>query len=184
MYFLVCEFVIENCCNFFVPGLLSITKIVTHNTAFTLTNSMDQSSSWEANRASATQEIHGILWNPKFHNHIHNSPPEGPVWFQGLCIWFVTCLSFYGKELLAPRPTPQAERPPLVGCPRLLILHIHSYPPYLQAVPPSATSGRAMPWWQGPNYHGLSHSTVIKIIFSQTEIFNVFISWLCPFQRR
>ena len=41
-----------------------------------------------------------------------------------------------------------------------------------------------MPWWQRPNYHGLLHSTVIKIIFSQTEIFNVFILWLCPFQRR
>jgi hypothetical protein len=27
-----------------------------------------------------------------------------------------------------------AEGPPLVGCPRLLIQYIHSYPPYLEAV--------------------------------------------------
>jgi hypothetical protein len=30
------------------------------------TNSMEQSLSWEANRSSASQEIHRILWNPKF----------------------------------------------------------------------------------------------------------------------
>jgi len=32
--------------------------------------------------------------------------------------------SFYGEELLAPRPTPQAGGPPLIGCPRLLIQYI------------------------------------------------------------
>ena len=39
-------------------------------------------------------------------------------------------IRFYGEELLAPRPTPQAGGPPLVGCPRLLIQYIRSYPPY------------------------------------------------------
>ena len=37
---------------------------------------------------------------------------------------------FYGEGLLAPRPTPQAGGPPFVGCPRLFIRFIHSYPPY------------------------------------------------------
>ena len=37
---------------------------------------------------------------------------------------------FYREGLLAPRPTPQAGGPPLVGCPRLLIQFIRSYPPY------------------------------------------------------
>ena len=32
--------------------------------------------------------------------------------------------------MLALRPTPQAEGPPLIGCPRQLIQFIHSYPPY------------------------------------------------------
>jgi hypothetical protein len=32
-------------------------------------------------------------------------------------------------------PNPQAGGPPLVGCPRLLIKHIHSYPPYPEAIP-------------------------------------------------
>jgi hypothetical protein len=56
-------------------------------------------------------------------------------------------------EAVTTSLNPQAGGPPLVGCPRLLIQYIHSYPPYLQAVPPFATWGRAMPWWQGPTYH-------------------------------
>jgi len=32
--------------------------------------------------------------------------------------------------VVSTSPKPQAGGPPLVGCPRLLILFIHSYPPY------------------------------------------------------
>jgi hypothetical protein len=32
-------------------------------------------------------------------------------------------------------PNPHAGGPPVVGCPRLLIQYICSYPPYLEAVP-------------------------------------------------
>jgi hypothetical protein len=48
---------------------------------------------------------------------------------------FHSKIIFYGEELLAPRPTPQAGGPPFVGRPRLLIQYIRSYPPYLEAVP-------------------------------------------------
>jgi hypothetical protein len=34
--------------------------------------------------------------------------------------------------MLALRPTPKPLATPLVGCPRLLIQFIHSYPPYLR----------------------------------------------------
>jgi hypothetical protein len=40
---------------------------------WTALNSMQQSS-WEAYRASYSQEIFRILWNPTVHDHFHNSP--------------------------------------------------------------------------------------------------------------
>jgi hypothetical protein len=49
-------------------------------------------------------------------------------------LWsFLTSLFFMVRSCY-PTPNPQAGGPPLVCCPRLLIQHIHSYPPKLEGV--------------------------------------------------
>jgi len=48
---------------------------------------------------------------------------------------------------------PQALEPPLLGCQRMIIQIYSQLPSISEAIPLSATWGRAMPWWQGPTYH-------------------------------
>jgi hypothetical protein len=58
-------------------------------------------------------------------------------------------LIFYGEELLAPRPTPKLDDHPLSAVRDCLFnifaANLHNWRPS----PPSATWGRAMPWWPG-----------------------------------
>jgi hypothetical protein len=56
------------------------------------------------------------------------------VHFRGPCIYFATNIFFYGGGVVSPPPNLQTGRPPPVGCPRLLIQYIRSYPSYLEAV--------------------------------------------------
>jgi hypothetical protein len=58
------------------------------------------------------------------------------VW--GALKQFIT-IKIFTVRGCGPTPNPQAGGPPLVGCPRLLIQHIRSYPPYLEDFPPSTT---------------------------------------------
>jgi hypothetical protein len=55
-------------------------------------------------------------------------------------------INFLRRGVVSTSPNPQAGGPPFVGCPRLLIQYIRNYPPYVEAVPSSATCRSAMPW--------------------------------------
>jgi hypothetical protein len=48
-------------------------------------------------------------------------------------VTFRNVFPFLRWGVVSPPPNPQAGGPPLVGCPRLIIQYIRSYPPYLEA---------------------------------------------------
>jgi hypothetical protein len=77
-----------------------------------------------------------------------------------VCEYFVTKIRFHGEELVAPLPSTRWRATPC----RLSATAYSIYsqlPSILEDVPPSATWGRAMPWWHKPTYH-IEYSLIIN----------------------
>jgi hypothetical protein len=78
-----------------------------------------------------------------------------------LLVIFWNKLIFYGEDLLAPRPTPKLEDQSLSAVRdcffNIFAASLHTW----RASRPSATWGRAMPWWQG------THPTRLCFIITQ-----------------
>ena len=124
----------------------------------------------------SVKSLHPISWRSiliiSFHPRLvlpSGCPgPRFTVWI------FRNKIRFHGEELLAPRPTRQAGGPPSVSSPWMLVQYFRNIPSILEAVPPSATWGRAMPWWQGPTYHGIKPTTSINMKNTKVSCANSF----------
>ena len=122
-----------------LPMLFAL-RVITYLFTYLLTYSMEQSPSWEANRFSASQEILRVLWNPKVYYRSQKCPPPVLILSQldhtkvSVQVWGLPFVSqhdtFLRWGVVSTSPNPQTGGPPLVGCPRLLIQYIRSYPPY------------------------------------------------------
>jgi hypothetical protein len=86
---------------------------------------------WEANCHSPSQDIPRILWNRRFIT-VLKGPLLVPIQSQMNPVPrpFSTFRNkrFLRSGVVSPSPNPQARGPPLVGCPRLLMLYVCSYP--------------------------------------------------------
>ena len=77
------------------------------------------------------------------------------VQVRGKCVCFVTTTVFAVSCQHLAQPSSWRTTPCLLSA---TTYSIFSQLPYiLEAIPPSATKGRAMTRWQGPTYHGSGH---------------------------
>jgi hypothetical protein len=116
-----------------------------------LTNSTKPNPSWDTCR-SATHEFPNILCHRRFrpvfkiasYPEPGESSPHHPTSLRSILIlssdlrlflfaFNNKLLSFLRWALVSPTPNHQAGGPPLVGCPRLLIQYVRSYPTYTEA---------------------------------------------------
>jgi hypothetical protein len=131
------------------------------------TYSMEQSH-WETKGFSASQEIPRILGNQRVHNCFHKCLPPGPIPQSispgpRLSVWIFrnnTC--FYGEELLAPRPS---WRTTPCRLPATAYSIYSQLPSILEAIPPSATWGRTMLWWQETHLSRVTGDTTFNFSF-------------------
>jgi hypothetical protein len=93
-----------------------------------------------SNIPGAKSHVH-FLWLGSFIQRIRPGPR--------LLVVFRKKLIFYGEELLGPRPPPKLEDHPLSAVRDCLFNIFASTLQNWRESPPSATWGRAMPWWQG-----------------------------------
>ena len=113
---------------------------------------MQHSPPSEANQFSASPEIPRNLCKPKAHYHTHKCPPPVSILYQSIGPDPTNSVRTFRNKVaftvssckhLAQPPTP---KPCLLSA---TAYSIHSQlPSIMQAVPPSATWGQAIPWWQ------------------------------------
>ena len=132
----------------------------------------------ESNWFAASQEIPHISRNPKAHYRTHKRPPPvSPEQTSRMCMFLN--ISILQGGVVSTSPNPQAGGPPLIGCPRLLIQYIRSYPPYrrpfLYPQPEDAPCrGERDPLHGLIGHSSYKHQNPFLLIFlSEAQLFNV-----------
>jgi hypothetical protein len=102
-----------------------------------ITNSMKYSPSWEANRFSASQEIHHILWNPQVHYRIHKISPLAPTMTNINPVHVPLHFFDIHFNIILPSTPRTTERLIPFRIPHQNPKYMHlSSPPYVQHAPP------------------------------------------------
>jgi hypothetical protein len=127
--------------------------LLTYLLIHSLTQSMVQAIIWKADSHSACQQISCFLYGtrrfitvftkarhwtlywasrfqfaPSIHISLRSGRAKKSVQVRGVLKHFAT-IRIFTVRVCSPTPNPQAGGPLLVGCPRLLIQYIRSYPP-------------------------------------------------------
>jgi len=102
--------------------------------------------------------------------------PEGSLLHPKVSAIHCLCLRFYVEELLAPRPTTKPEDHTLSAVRDCLFSYsiYPQLPSILEAVPPSATWGHAVLWWQRRMYHGDTLRTRMSVALRASDIWSGF----------
>ena len=72
---------------------------------YLLTYSMEQSSSWEAHRFSASREITHVVWDLKVHYHVYKCRPPFPILSMPLHPTFWRCIIILSSHLCLGLPS-------------------------------------------------------------------------------
>jgi hypothetical protein len=110
--------------------------------------------------------------SPNFMKPGSSSPhSQEPATFPRLLWMCRNMINFLRSGIVTISSNPQAGGPPCFDRQRLLFQYMRSCHPYLEAVPPSATWGRVMPWWQRYTYHSLSwHSLICSLPYDRSTV--------------